>query len=424
MGRRVKPSGFRWSPAGAAGCRWRVACLVVTVVSWAAPCTAQLGPQIQENAPPDSALRLGPLYVSPLFELRDVGIDSNVFNEGRQESDLTATSSVQLATVMLFGPMRVTGELTTEYVWYQKFRSERSVNNDVGLRLEGFFDRVHPWVLGEFIRTRDRPGLEIDSRALRRSPTVTTGVDWVVGSRTSLVVTARSERTDFADVERFSGASLAEQLNNNTQTYTAGVLFELTPLTALLVDGELGSARFADAPVRDNDSWAVLPRLLFQPDAMISGDLMVGYRTVTPKSPELERFAGIVAQGELTLSLLDVTQLGIEGSRDTEYSFEALHPYYVQTGGRVSITQQVGGPFDVEVSAGRYQLAYRDLLDPVNGPRGVEQLTTVGLGVGYRLGESIKIGVHGRLEERHSNFRPDRDYYRTVYYGSISYLLQ
>ena len=419
------PDGFRSSPAVAGGRRWPVAGLVVTAMIWAAPCAAQRGlSQILENTPPDSPIRLGPLYVSPLFELKDVGIDSNVFNDGREERDLTATTSAQLATVMLAGPMRVTGELTTDYVWYQKLRSERSVNNNAGLRLEGFFDRLHPWMLGRFIRTRERPGLEIDARALRRSPILRTGVDWVVGGRTSLVVAGRFERTDYADLERFSGASLAEQLNNDTQAYTAGVRFELTSLTALQVDAELGTARFDDEPVRDNDSWAVLPRLLFQPDAMISGELMVGYRTLTPKSPELEMFAGIVAQGDLTLSLLDVTQVGIEVSRDTQYSFEELHPYYVQTGGRVSITQQIGGPFDVEITAGRYELAYRDLLDPVSGPRGVERLTTAGLGVGYRLGESIKIGVYGQLEKRGSIFRPDRDYDRIVYYGSISYLLQ
>ena len=418
-------NGVRWSPGRAGGSPWSVVCLVVTAVFWAAPCVAQLGPsRIPENTPPESPIRLGPLYVSPLFEIKDVGVDSNVFNDGSEESDLTATASVQLATVMLAGPMRVTGEVTSDYVWYQKLRSERSLNNDVGLRVEGLFDRLRPWILGEFIRTRERPGLEIDSRALRRAPILTTGVDWAVGSRTSLGVTGRFERTDYAEFERFSGASLAEQLNNDTQTYTAGLLFELTPLTALQVDGELGTARFDDAPVRDNDSWAVLPRLLFHPDAMISGDLMVGYRTVAPKSRELETFEGLVAQGNLTLSLLDVTRVDIEVSRDTQYSFEELHPYYVQTGGRVSVTQQIGGPFDVEVSAGRYELAYRDLEDPVNGPRGVEQLTTVGLGVGVRLGESITFGVHGRLEKRRSILRPDRRYDRIVYYGALSYLLR
>ena len=418
-------SGFRWGPVCAGVGRWPVACLVVTAMAWAAPCAAQVGPtQIPENTPPESPIRLGPLYVSPLFEITDVGFDSNVFNDDREERDLTATVSAQVASVMLVGPMRVTGELTTDYVWFQKVRSERSVNNDVGLRLEGFFDRLHPWILGEFIRTRERAGFEIDSRALRRAPTVTAGMDWVVGSRTSLTVTGRFGRTEYADSERFSGANLAEQLNNDAQTYTAGVLFELTPLTALQVDGELGRARFTDERVRDNDSWAVLPRLLFQPDAMVSGELMVGYRTMTPTRRELRMFAGVVAQGDLTISLLDVTQFAIEVSRDTQYSYDELHPYYVQTGGGVSVTQQIGGSFEVKISAGRYELVYRDLPDPVKGPRGVEQLTTVGLGVGYRLGESITIGVQGQFQRRRSILRADRDYDRNVYYGSVSYLLR
>ena len=404
----MRSKRFGLSQARAGVSRWSVVWCVVTAVVWAAPCAAQVGPsQMPENTPPVSPIRLGPLYVSPLFEVKDVGVDDNVFNNDVEERDLTATPSAQVSTVTLVGPMRLTGELAIDYVWYQKFRSERSVNSNVGIRLEGFFDRLHPWVLGEFIRTRERPGLEIDSRSLRRAPTLTTGVDWILGSRTALSVSGRLEQTSYGDSERFSGATLAEQLNNNTETYTAGVLFELTPLTAVRVDGELGMARFSDETVRDNDSWAVLPRLLFQPDAMISGALMVGYRTVTPKSAVLPPFDGIVAEGDLTFSLLDVTRVRAQVSRDTEYSFEALHPYYVQTGGGVSIIQQIGGPFEVVVSAGRYELAYRDLPDPVNGPRGVERQTTLGLGLGYRLGESITVSVRGHLDKRRSTLRPD-----------------
>ena len=62
---------------------------------------------------------------------------------------------------------------------------------------------------------------------------------------------------------------------------------------------------------------------------------------------------------------------------------------YVQTGATVTITQQIGGPFDVEVSFGRYDLRYHDLPDPA-GPRGTERLTRGGFGVRYRLGETIR----------------------------------
>ena len=389
-------------------------CVLLAAWLWAVPVAAQIteSTQIPENLPPDSPIRLGPVRLSPTFELRDIGIDGNVFNDNTEERDFTATPSAGLVGIMLFGPMRLTGVMDSAYIWYQTFRSERSISNNINLRFEGFFDRLRPWVSGEFVRTRERQGFEIDARAQRTQPTIRAGVDWVLGSRTALALSTRLERTTYADFEQFQGANLSRQLDSESRNYAAGVRFDLTPLTMLLVDGEYGTARFTYEPVRDNSAWSVMPRLRFQPDAFISGELMVGYKTLTPKSPVLDRFAGFVAQGSLTLSLLDVTEFTIELERDTEYSFEELHPYYVQTGGRLTITQQIGGPFDVQVSGGRYELAFRDLPDPMSGPRGDEQLTTGGLGVGYRIGETIRIGVTGELHKRRSIFRPIRDYDR------------
>ena len=418
----MRPNGFWSTLSFIGGSWWLVACLVATGVIWPAPSGAQGGgTQIPENTPPPSSVRLGPLYLSPTLEVKDIGTDTNVFNDGAEERDFTVTPSARMVGVVLFGSVRATGTLNIDYVWYQKFRSERSINSDVGMRLEGFFDRLHPWVSGDFTRTQARQGSEIDSRALRRAPVLTAGLDWVVGSRTSLGESSRFERTDYADDEQFLGASLAEQLNNDSQTYTAGFGFDLTPLTTLRVDGELVTARFVDEPIRDRDSWAVLPRLLFQPDAFISGELMVGFKTLKPKNPMLPTFEGIVALGSLSFSLLDVTVFGVEVARTTEDSFDQLHPYYVQTGGRLTITQLIGSSLDLQVSAGLYELTFRDLPDPA-GPRGTEQLTSAGAGIGYRLGETIRIGVNGQLERRRSILRTNRNYDRVVYYGSISYL--
>ena len=270
--------------------RWVTVCVLLAASLWASPSAAQTidTTQIPENTPPNSPLRLGPVYVSPTFALRDVGIDNNVFNDDVEDRDFTATPTAGLEGVMLFGPMRFTGVLDTAYVWYQKFRSERSINNNISLRFEGFFDRLHPWVSGEIVKTRERQGFEIDARAQRTQPTVRAGFDWAIGSRTGLAMSSRLERTEYAGFEQFQGANLSQQLDSESRDFTAGLRFELTPLTMLWVDVEYETARFAFEPVRDNDAWAVTPRLRFRPDAFISGELMVGYKTLTPKSPVLQ----------------------------------------------------------------------------------------------------------------------------------------
>ena len=421
----MRPSGSwpRLSPVG--DHPWAVASVALALVLLRViPCAAQVSTvQIPENTPPDSPIQLGPFYVSPTFELKDIGIDKNVFNDATEESDFTATPAAGMTAVTLLGPMRITGGLNTEYVWFEKFRSERSINGSYNLRFEGFFDRFRPWVTHRFESTRARRGLEIDIRAQRTDPTHAAGIDWVVGSRTAVTISSEVARREYADFEEFEGENLSEQLNSTRRAYRAGMRFELTPLTMLHLDGEYATTRFLGDPVRDNAAWSIMPKLLFQPDAFISGELMVGFKTLTPKSPTLPRFAGFIARGDLTVSLLDVTRLGVVVERDTEYSFDPLHPYYVQTGATATITQQIGGPFDVQVSFGIYELRYRDLPDPVSGPRGTERLTRAGLGVGYRLGESVRIAVNGQLENRRSIFTPNREYDRIIYYGSISYLL-
>ena len=412
----MRPSGSWSRRFVAVGRPWTVA-LVVMVMGHLleVPCGAQVAiVQIPENAPPEAPIQLASFYVSPIFELKNVGIDTNVFNDDAEDRDFTATPAAGMTAVSLFGPMRFTGVLDTEYVWFQKFRSERSFNSAFDLRFEGFFDRLRPWVTGGRARTRERRGLEIDVRARRTQPTLAAGLDWVVGSRTALAISTRVASLAYADSEQADGQNLSEQLDNTTHTYTAGLRFELTPLTMLLVDGQFATTRFTGNQVRDNDSWSVRPRLLLQPDAYISGELMVGFKTLAPKDPLLARFSGVISRGALTMSLLDVTQFQVAVERDTEYSFDPLHPYYVQTGATVTITQQIGGPFDVEVSFGRYDLRYHDLPDPISGPRGTERLTRGGFGVRYRLGETIRVAVDSQLENRRSIVSPGRDYDRII----------
>lgn len=399
--------------------------LVATLLaSSAGPARAQVGTvQIPENNPPEAPIQLGSLYVQPSFELKNVGVDGNVFNDDKQESDFTATPSARLLNTLIAGRLRMTGVVNSDYVWYETFKSERSVNNLVDLRVEGFFDRYRPWVVGSLLRSRERQGYEIDTRARRTEPTVQAGLDWVVGSRTALAFSSRFEEKRFDESEEFEKANLSQQLNHRTVATAAGFRFELTPLTMLLVDAEYEEATFDGTSTRDNTGWSVMPMLRFQPDAYISGEIMVGVKTLKPKNPALVGFEGFVARGNITLSLLDLTELTVELERNTEYSLDELHPYFVQTGGRITVIQQIGGPFDVRVTGGRYALSYRDLPDPVLGPRGNERLTLGALGVGYRLTDSIRLGLTGQVESRRSLSRPNRDYDRTVYYGSLSYLL-
>ena len=401
---------------------WWLAAWLVFVGASPVPARAQLSPsQIPENVPPDAPFQLGPFYVTPTFELRDVGVDPNVFNDESEERAWTATPSTTIQSTALAGPFRLATNLTADYLWYQSFAAERSLNTNVAARLEAYLDRIRPWASAGWLRTRARRGFEIDARAPRRTPSFGTGVDWVLGSRTSIATSAQFQRSEYADTATFAGVSLADQLNGDETSYRAGLVFDVTPLTAFRVDGERRTARFLEGSVRDNASWAVLPSLVFQPGAALSGSVIVGYRSFAPTNLELEGFNGVEVNTTAAINVRETTQVAIEGSRGIEYSFEELHPYYLQTGGRVQVLQRVGGPVEVTLMGAIYELAFRDLPGDPQGPRGSQRLRLAGIGVGYRLSETVRLSLNAQSEKRRSVARPNRDYDRMFYYGSIAY---
>ena len=101
----------------------------------------------QTTDPDTSPVRLGPFGITPSLLLRDVGRDTNVFNErDNPESDFTLTLVPRFEVVVKPKAMRVTLNTSTEYVYYQTYESERSINRSAGVRAYFLFTRLQPYV--------------------------------------------------------------------------------------------------------------------------------------------------------------------------------------------------------------------------------------------------------------------------------------
>lgn len=383
-----------------------------------APCALA---QVQVNEPPDAPIQFGPLFLTPDLTVREVGVDTNVFNDDREERDFTATIGSGLEAVVLFGPGRLTATTLTDYVWYQDFAEERSVNNRLGVGLEAFLTHLRPFVEAEYLRTRERPGFEIDARARRTDPRLTAGVDLVLGSRTTLALSASRFQTEFAPDETFEGVNLSQALNNTANTFRVAYRMALTPLTTFVLNTELQHDRFDAASFRNADSYRVAPRLEFDPDALVSGDVEFGFRHFKPRGG-LQPYRGLVGRAAVSYTMLQSTQFTLDFQRDTGYSFEEQQPYYIQTGGTLSMTQRIAGPWDLLLRGGRQQLRYREPGVPDADAR-LDHVTTYGGGVGYRLGETVRIGVNVERARRRSTEKPDRRYDRDRYFLSVAYVL-
>ena len=95
-------------------------------------------------------------------------------------------------------------------------------------------------------------------------------------------------------------------------------------------------------------------------------------------------------------------------SRDVQYSFEPTEPYYLTTGFRVVVTQQLRESIDVRATVGRDRLDYREeATSGVPNDTRTDRASVLGAGVGYRFQPNLRTGVDVEFAERTSD-APDR----------------
>jgi hypothetical protein len=397
-----------------------LACLVFAAAFVdARPAGAQQVAPIAEDLADRAHMRLGPFYFQPWIALTNAGYDTNVFNDyAEPKEDFTFTLTPALDGGMRAGPARLNFRFLTDYVWYRTYKSEQGVDGSILLQFELRYHWLRPHVSGEWVNTRSRPGYEIDARAERNLPTYEAGADLRLASRTWAVLEYRHGATRFLEGEVFQGVSLDQALNNTTQTSTAGVRFELTPLTTLSLLARLEQVRFDSASFRDNESWLFVPTLNFSPDALLAGQAAVGYRSLTALTAGVPDFRGVIANVALRYSPLPSTSIGFGGSRDIAYSYETAYPYYLLSEVRALFTQRIVAAFEL-TAQGRLEWLDFSVVEGLAASR-EDSVAIYGGGAGYRMGDMVRVGVDVEWSERQSD-QPGHSYQGTRIFGSFRY---
>ncbi len=388
----------------------------VLVLMLASNLFAQEGPST--GAAP---LLAGPVSLYPAIVLRDVGFDSNIRDEPNDpKQDFTFTAEPHLRAVLPFGSWQLTGSATVGFVYYATYKSEQSINRRFEGRFEGTTSRLRPFLAAAFNHTRERSGYEIDARVLRQETTVSTGAEFKLTGITSLTGAYRHDTETYGEGEQVLDTVLANQLNHATDVASAGVRFAFTPLTTISLDVEAQRDRFESSTIRDANSVRIMPAVEFAPDAVVSGHAAAGFRQFSPLDPRVKEFGGFVGAAKLGYVLLDATRLAFEATRDVMYSFDPLNPYFVVTAGRLTVSQGVGGPFDLIAMVGHDRLQYQSVSGVSSAGR-VDQTGVVGGGVGVRLGPSLRVTLIYDVTQRTSSDLDLREYRRQRVFGSATY---
>jgi len=349
---------------------------------------------------------VGPFYVTPGVRLKELGVDSNVFNAaGEQKSDFTFTLAPKLnVSLPMARRALLATTLASDVVWYARYDTERSVNPALTVRGEVYLNRLTLFGENANLSTRQRPNYEMDVRSRRAEDTVTTGARVALTPKFSLEIAGHRDEIRYDTDAEFDGTSLQRTLNRETRGVQLTGRHELTPLTTLAVRADVVRDRFSFSPARDSDSYRVMPGIEFAPQALLKGTAYVGYRRFTPSVQEvLPAFSGLVGELGLSYTLLGATTFGSTYRRDLTYSYLELQPFFVDTALGASIRHALGSRFDALVSADRHVYAYRNLLTAgFDAVRRVDTTWNYAASLGYRIGRDGRIGFGASYIQRAS----------------------
>jgi len=361
--------------------------------------------QTTASDPSENArFQYGALRFTPFLAITEIGVDTNVFNQALEpQRDTTATFGPGTEYWVRAGRIRVSAKSDVQYNWFREFSNQRSLSTNNDLKIEVPMTRLTPFVDGIFDHGRVRPGYEIDTRAFRTDSGFGGGVDIGLTAKTGVRLEGHRRRLRYREDEFFFNNSLQETLNHRTDSLGLSWRQKLTPLTTFVVLSEYETEQFDFEESRDAKSVRVMPGFEFDPFALIGGKVFVGFRSFDTTDPRLPDYSGLVADVEANYRAR-ATRFDVRVQRDVDYSAEQLEPYYLLTDLGVRVTQKITHHWDVVGMASRQWLDYQRIEGLVlsQEPPHSDHSYRIGGGVGYLLGNNVRIGVDVAYYNRNS----------------------
>jgi hypothetical protein len=124
---------------------------------------------------------------------------------------------------------------------------------------------------------------------------------------------------------------------------------------------------------------------------------------------------------DLSYVLLGSTRVAGQVTRDVQYSYDVNQPYYVQTAFTASVAQKIFGPVDVQGRIGAARLAYTTRVGAlVQVADRVDHTTTYGVGLGYHVGQDLRLAFNLDRNTRESAV-DGRSYHGLKYGTAVTY---
>ena len=395
-----------------------VVCLIMGVAGSAVDAGAQInvgtGPltgTLAETEPTAGVISLGPVKVAPGLTIRELGWDSNVFNDPESaipKEDYLVAMQPDAAVFARLRFVKVSAYAGLDLNYFKEYTAENSTGHLLRGRFDLLLGRLRPFVAAGETKIRARPNGEVDVRADRQDSELSGGVAFDLSAHS--LVYAAAVATEFAFDDAFEGdVNVASTMTRDGNDYSAGVRTDLTPLLALTLLGGYHEDLFTYVPLRNTESYYGSAQLKFAPEGVINGSAAVTYRSMTPVDPTVRPFRGILGTVGLTYSFLEVGRLNLGLGRNLEYSFDTAEAYYLENTISLVYTHRIVGMIDVQVKGSRSLFDY-EASDTV--PAHNDTLDAAGGSLGYNLKNRTRVAVNYEYSRRRSLALADRNYER------------
>jgi hypothetical protein len=354
--------------------------------------------------------RLGPIYVTPRLQLKNAGVDTNVFQTARDpvRDDVVVLSPRLDGVVPVGRRLRITGLTYLELAYYRRQGEERSVDYYGEARAEL---ELRPLTLfgggggGQFTQ---RFSIDVDERLPRQEAHAYAGATWRIGRRLSATAEGRADLVDFAAGVFRLGGDVERAMDRRTLAGSGQLRIQLTTLTAFLVSAEAREDFFFSQPrtfPRVRRSYRALGGFETAERAAVSGKLLAGVRqfpgTLADGSPP---YLGPALAADLVLPVRGRVRLRAVAERDVLFASSlveigpvryrnafVLHRYQGEALVDLPLRLLVVVTGGVEES--RYLLPYPYLSPRVLSDR-VDRRWMAGASLVRRFGEGVRIGGH------------------------------
>lgn len=368
--------------------------------------------QLRSDPRETASMRVGPVYMTPAIQLRNLGIETNVFNQlDDPKSDFTYTFAPML---QLWLPVTRRFLLSTRsevgVSYFRKYADQRSIDPRFLVRGDILLRRLTVFVENDFLWAKQRADTEIDDRVRRRNNITRAGVIVDLTPKFSTEVSLYQGSYGFdSNFDSVGSISYRAALSRKERGLRVGLTHRLTSRTTLVLEGETQRTRFDFAQVKDADGYRISPGVIFAPRALIGGTAKVGIRRLMPLHPVVPGFNGVVADVKLGYTVPGAGRLTLEASRDLQFSPEVSQPYYVVTALGGNLRRHVWRDFDVVVGSRRTRQDHRALAGAAARPRR-DLILFYSADVGYHLNRAARVGFLVSWQRRESSAGALRNY--------------